>query len=418
MNNILILCDMFPPAFGPRMGYLCKYLKINGWNPVVVTEFIDDNTFSFLASDIDITCVRFYKKKGWAGKIEWGIVMLADLLFDYKNRKIYNIAAKQIEKQYFSLILCSSYRTFPLPAASKLARKTKLPLVTDLRDIIEQYSGNEFITHRIPNLFGIEKLLVSCFKKRNLKVRNKALTFSTHITTVSPWHVLVLKRYNPNVSLIYNGYDLDLFYPADIEEDKFYVTYTGRLLSTEMRNPDLLFQAVKMLVEEGSINAELFRIRWFTDKKSEEIIEKELEKYPSIKEYNSFYGSVPAKDIPKVLNSSSVLLLLTNKSGNGGPNGIMTTKFFEALAVRKPILCVRGDEGTLEEAINKTRSGLSAHNVKEVHAFLKERFLSWQTGNPVSDKFNNEEIIKYSRSEQALQFISIFEKLIKKSDNG
>jgi hypothetical protein len=175
---------------------------------------------------------------------------------------------------------------------------------------------------------------------------------------------------------------------------------------------------VKILVEEEIINADTFRIRWFTDKKSEEIIANELKKYPLIKEYNGFYGNVSASDVPKVLNSSSVLLLLTNKSGNGGPNGVMTTKFFEALAVRKPILCVRGDEGCLEEAINKTRSGLSAHNVEEVYAFLKEQFLSWKTGKHVPYNFNNEEITKFSRSEQALQFISIFEKSIKKSDNG
>ena len=36
-KKVLIVCDMFPPAFGPRMGYLCKYMRQAGWNPVVVT---------------------------------------------------------------------------------------------------------------------------------------------------------------------------------------------------------------------------------------------------------------------------------------------------------------------------------------------------------------------------------------------
>ena len=72
-KSVLILCDMFPPAFGPRMGYLCKYLKNNGWNPVVVTEHINENMFSFLGKDIDVTYVRYYYKKGFSGKIEWEI---------------------------------------------------------------------------------------------------------------------------------------------------------------------------------------------------------------------------------------------------------------------------------------------------------------------------------------------------------
>lgn len=48
MNKLLIICDMFPPAFAPRMGYLCKYLTHMGWEVTVVTEYIEDNTFEFL----------------------------------------------------------------------------------------------------------------------------------------------------------------------------------------------------------------------------------------------------------------------------------------------------------------------------------------------------------------------------------
>ena len=61
--KILILCDMFPPAFGPRMGYLCKYMKRAGWEPVVVTERIDDNTFSFLKGETSVTYVNFFRSK-------------------------------------------------------------------------------------------------------------------------------------------------------------------------------------------------------------------------------------------------------------------------------------------------------------------------------------------------------------------
>ena len=52
MNKLLIICDMFPPAFAPRMGYLCKYLTRMGWEVTVVTEYIEDNTFEFLTGCI------------------------------------------------------------------------------------------------------------------------------------------------------------------------------------------------------------------------------------------------------------------------------------------------------------------------------------------------------------------------------
>jgi glycosyltransferase involved in cell wall biosynthesis len=403
---------MFPPAFGPRMGYLCKYLKINGWNPIVVTESIDDKTFQFLEKYAEVTSIQYYKKKGLARQIEWRAILFLDLFFDYKNKIFYKEALKQTEKHDFKLVLCSSYRTFPLPAARKLACRTGLPLIVDLRDIIEQYTGNEFITHKIPPLLGFEKLIINYFRHRNLKERNNTLGFAKAVTTVSPWHVSILKQYHRNVRLIYNGFDSEIFYPVDIKEDKFFITYTGRLISTEMRNPDLLFKALERLVSEEVIHSEQFKVRWFVDKKSEWLIKNEVMKYPVIKDFMDYYGYVPATEIPQVLNSSSLLLILTNKADEKGPKGVMTTKFFEYLAVGKPILCVRGDEGCLEKMINKTNSGLSAHNVDEVYEFIKQHFKNWKSNQPIVDISDKEEIKKFSREEQAKQFMEIFKQVI------
>ena len=68
MNKLLIICDMFPPAFAPRMGYLCKYLTRMGWEVTVVTEYIEDNTFEFLTGYADVYCVRYYKASGKISK--------------------------------------------------------------------------------------------------------------------------------------------------------------------------------------------------------------------------------------------------------------------------------------------------------------------------------------------------------------
>lgn len=412
-KSVLILCDIFPPAFGPRMGYLCKYLRLNGWNPVVVTEYIDENTFAFLAKDVDVSYLRYYKKKGFAGKIEWGITLLCDVMFGCKDRRLYREALKLSGKHPFDLILCSTYRTFPLPAAGRLARKTGLPLVVDLRDIIEQYTGDEFIAHKLPEIFGLRQMIASAFRKRNLAIRNKILSGAACVTTVSPWHVSLLREYNKNTYLIYNGFDPEIFYPVSITADKFYITYTGRLLSVAMRNPELLFHAVERLAGEKVIAPDLFRLRWFVDDKSRRIIEAEVLKYPVVAAFMDYPGYVPAAEIPRKLNESAILLLLTNKAGAGGPKGVMTTKFFESIAVGKSVLCVRGDEDCLEDVIRRTRSGLSAHNADEVYGFIKKHYLCWLEGKPCEDNFDKDEIKKFSRQEQARWFIEIFEQAMR-----
>lgn len=402
---------MFPPAFAPRMGYLCKYLKAGGWHLTVITEHIDDHVFAFLKNEVNVTYVRYYKQKGVFGKIEWGWVFLCDLLFHYKDKRMYREALKTMKSYAFDLILCSSYRTFPLYASLLLARKEKLPLVADLRDIIEQYTGDEFIAHRISGPSWWRKLITSLYRKRSISLRNKVLRKSSFVTTVSPWHVSILKKYNLNTQLIYNGYDPELFYPADIESKCFYITYTGRILSIAMRDPGLLFEAVERLAEDNIITPDTFRIRWFVDESSEKILEKEEQKYPSLMPYTEYHGYVPASEIPRVLNESSILLQLTNKSGNNGPNGMMTTKFFESLAVEKPILSVRGDEGALEDAINCTKCGLSAHNEEETYDFIKAHYLRWRENIPYESTADRHEIRKFSRKEQAEQFMQIFDEL-------
>ena len=141
MKHVLILCDLFPPAFGPRMGYLCKYLKQSDWTPIVVTEKIPACNFQFLENICEVHTINYYTARHpFLRKLQWLVIFLLSFGFDYKNWKIRRYAEKLISQKQFDALLCSTYRTFPLPAAHKLANKYKLPLIVDLRDIIEQYS--------------------------------------------------------------------------------------------------------------------------------------------------------------------------------------------------------------------------------------------------------------------------------------
>ena len=252
--------------------------------------------------------------------------------------------------------------------------------------------------------------LVAAFLKRTLKQRNRVLRAAACLTTVSPWHVACLKSFNRRVELIYNGYDPEIFYPAPRRSERFYITYTGRVIHPSLRDPELLFRAVARLVEEKVISSETFRIRWFTDEKSRRIICRETERH-ALASYTEFHDYVPASRIPALLNESAVLLLLSNKTGEAGPKGVMTTKFFEALAVERPILCVRGDEGCLEEAILRTHAGLSAHNEEEVYRFIITCYRQWQLTGETRMEVDRKEVETFSRKVQADQFIRMFEEI-------
>jgi glycosyltransferase involved in cell wall biosynthesis len=394
------------------MGYLCKYMAREGWEVTVLTEHIDDSTFAFLAGYAEVHYLRFYSSKGrLTRRMEWTALALADFLFGYKDRRMVREGAKLLRAGGFKAILCSSFRTFPLPAARKLARRFALPWVADTRDIIEQFPAHEYIIHP-PHFFPLlDKLIVWAFRRKLLRSRNRALRQADCVTTVSPWHVERMKLFNPHVRLIYNGYDPELFYPASPSpEPQFRLTYTGRLISPGVRDPEWVFQAVGILSGQGVINPLQFRVGWYTDTASERFFRILAERY-GVGDYMDYSAYVPADRVPDLLRRSSALLQLANKADANGPKGIMSTKLFEAFAVEKPLLLVRSDESFLEELILSSHSGVAARSVEDVCGFIRYYFDRWKRLGYTSVEPRREITEAFSRREQAAEFMRLLNSL-------
>ena len=412
-KKVLIVCDMFPPAFGPRMGYLCKYMRQASWNPVVVTEWIDDQIFAFLTDGIETHYVHYFPN-AHRGKLirrlEWLAVFTADLLFQYKSKKMARVARERLREGGFIGVLSSTYRTFPLPVALMMAREFHLPLIADHRDIIEQYASDEFISRPFHTLPFIDRWITRIYRSHLLKSRNKALRQANHVTTVSPWHVEQLAKINSNVSLIYNGYDPEIFYPKIEKTERFNMTYTGRLLSLAIRDPRPLFEATDRLWNERKITPDKFRIIWYVDQASREILQEEAGRF-DIARFMDYRDYVPADQVPQVLWQSSISIQLANKADENGPKGIMTTKLFEALATERPLLCVRSDESYLERTIQETRSGVAARDANTAYRFILEQYQYWQEHGYTRIEPDREAIKRFSRKSQAEQFMNLFNQL-------
>ena len=415
MKNVLIICDSFPPAFNPRMGYLCKYLPELGWKPIILTEYSPQNIYVNLSENQDITRINYYwsKNKIWQ-RLKYVFVFLADYFFNYKDIVIGRKARKIIKTKKIDVILVSSFRTFPSLAAKRLSQKFNIPLIVDLRDIFEQSSNNELISKRLSNNLLINNLIADVIRKKLLRQRNKILKKADAVTTISEWHVQTLSKYNPNVKLIYNGFDSDLFFPQIIENKVFTIIFTGRLHSAELRNPTLLFETMSHLSKEKSLDVKKIRLQFYLmDEKSKEIIRSLAQKY-AVADFVDVFDTVPSTEIPKILNHSSILLLLANKStGENAPKGIMGTKIFEYLAVKKPILCVQNDEDCLEKTIKSANAGLAASDEAEVEAFIVEKFTQWQQNGYTQQSVNEEFVQQFSRKRQAEQFAELLGQLLK-----
>ena len=388
IKQILIITEAITkPLYIPRVRNIYHHLQRKGVKIDWVAEKYEDVPETF---NLTLHQIPFYKYKGIIGKFEWVIKNILSLLFDYKNRYFSRKISQFTNNKQYDLIFCSTCHTFGLKAAYNVAKKQNIPLYIDLRDIAEQCSANEYSNSK----FALG-LLGKIYRNININRRNKILKLANKITTVSPWHVDFIKQINDNTHLIYNGYDINLFQPRNIKSEYFDIIYTGKWYSSSLQDPTLLFETL------SEINNPKIRLVVYTDANKHSEI-KNLAKQYNITTPLILNDYIANHEIPQKLNESSIILVLTKKENKG----IMTTKFFEALGVEKPILCVRSDEGCLAQVIKETESGLAATNVEEIKNFISNYYNQWEKQGFTRIDIKEKE--KFTRQNQALQFEQIF----------
>ncbi len=402
--RLLILTDApTSPLFCPRMRYLISNLSKQGWQCTVVSETDPSNDFVF--PDCRHIQMRYYSGHNrLRDRLRW----FNDKLFAQKEKQLYRLVTGTLSEQQFDLLLCSTFNTFPLETAARISRERHIPLVTDLRDIAEQWGETRYWQHRLP------QRLARIYNRREIAKRNNALRHADAVTTVSPWHRQFLCNIHPNVHLIYNGFDDTGFYPDNIRTDNFEILYTGKIYDFGLRNPELLFKALGNMHDEGRLPANLI-LRFYCEENIHDAVVNMAEQY-HVRHLLQLGSFVPNSQIPQLLHSASICLLLTNKAEDAGTHGIMTTKFFEALGVEKPVLCVRSDEECLAQVIEDTNAGLAATTAEQVEQFILDKYAEWETNGFTRQQVNKHTKALFSRQKQAQQFEELFADICEKTN--
>ena len=402
-KKVLIVTDVFPPGFAPRMGYLSKYLKEFNWDAVALSPLYDreNNTFDFLSGYIPFESITI-SKEAESSEYKRNIfqkffsIWFTELIVSRKLRKEMFAKGEEILKRNtISIILCSTSNIFPLHIAYKLSRKYNIPWITDLRDITEEYTIKDSFLKELRNVFIV--------KQRNFFIKH-----ATAVVAVSKPHVDILSKWNANTFLIYNGYDSELFkYAIPKKCNQFKIVYTGAVsIGGVDRDPSMFFSAVRKMKNENRIDNEKFRIQFYTDLKSQEILTTLALRF-EINEFVDCFNYVPSTEVPDILSEASILLLLTHGKG------IMTTKLFEYFAVGRPVLCVRSDEDAIEELIEELHAGMAARTELDAYNFLRKCHEEWKLLGYTNSTTNPEKIKKYSRQLQAGQFVEFFDRFKK-----
>ena len=289
--------------------------------------------------------------------------MAWSLLTNWKDRHFCRVVKQMILGKEYDAVFCTTFSTFPLGTALRISEEHGLPLYVDIRDVDEQVPGQQYLEHRS----WWTKPFRQWYKRANIRRRNEVIRRAHCVTTISPWHVEFLKPLNPNVHLVYNGYDPKLFFPEDVKTDIFRVSYIGKIYAFQNLRP----------VEEA-----IRRIG------NPEIV---------LNLHTPDCQPIGIDEVPDEIRKSSVMVVLTSKEAKG----MMTTKFFEALGCEKPVLCVPDDESVLSQTIRDTNAGISADSVEEVEEFIREKYAEWKENGFTRHTVNQEVKKSFSREEEA-----------------
>ena len=393
-KRILILTDSIaPPAFAPRVVSLCHYLCEKGYT----CDVFSDREQGVQAFSTDFG--HWYQTTYYqSGNKHWRY--MADKLFGARERHFQAFIEKTVNVAQYDTIFCSSCYYFPLQTTYRLAKKYHKPYVVDLRDIAEQWGAIPYNTHTVSHFKTINSWVHRLFTAHNIRLRNQVLAEAKSVITISPWHQKLLSRYNPNTHLIYNGFDEQEFYPKSIKESKFILSYSGKIYDLDFRDPRLLLEALQQLLATKQIQPSDIELVFHIDQGSITPLTELVQKY-HLQNICSISGYIPKDQLLPLLHRSSILLVLTCQSTPEGAHGIMGTKFYEALGVEKPVLCVRSDEECLAQVIEETHAGLAGTNVQEVADFVLNQYHEWQRNGYTRQAVQNKQL--FTRQYQSQQ---------------
>ena len=365
IKRILIVSDPFAaPGYLPRVRYLCDYLSRKGYVVTLLTEQYQPLDF---AHDYPIVTIPMYS----GSTCDWIIKTIWTLLTNWHDRVFAKRAVKALDQQQkFDVIVCSAFAEFPLGAAKILSHYYHAPLLCDIRDLDEQVDDSRYQYKH--NSLAI-KPLRNLYKRIHHSRRNKVLRSANAITTISPWHVEFIKKFNPNTHLVYNGYDPKQFYAEDILSKEFKITYIGSLFEWQKPGLDIVKQSIDQL------------------------------DLPIILDIHTPQNQpIAYTELGNTIRQSSIMLVLTDNRAHG----MMTTKFYEALGCDKPILCVPSDNGELAKLIADTHAGIATENIEQIKSFITNKYNEWkQNGYTTQHTLNREQFSRETQCEQIEQII-------------
>lgn len=425
-KRALIITYYWPPSGGSgvqRTLYFVKYLRQYGWEPIVYTvengEFpvIDETLLKEIPNDIEVLKTpiwepyQLYKKFTGQKKeqrLKPAIVTekqnrqaahkistwIRGNFFIPDARKFWISPSIKFLKDYLSsnpvdLIFSSSPPQSVHLIALALKKSLQIPWVADFRDPWTKISYYD------------DLMLTRWADRKHKQLEKEVMQTADCMVTVSDSCKVDFQSIEDrDIQVITNGYE-DSFPLPDIIPDKKYFTlsYTGTL--SRDRNPEVIWQGLKELVDKNPTLKAKVRLRFIGH--VDQSIFDSLDQLGLTDNYEKI-GYVPHAKVFDYLMSSDVLLLI----GIPHDKGVLTGKLFEYLYTQKPILSIGPKGGDIEKILDQSQAG-SCVDFEEKRLFQQVFLNLFDNTTHTSTSKNPSNISAFSRKNLTRQLATLFD---------
>lgn len=290
----------------------------------------------------------------------------------------------------FDLVYASAPPFTGLMIAAQLARAAGIAWVAELRDL---WSDNHGYAH------GRLRRRLDGF------MESRALRSAAALVTVSePLARQLRARHSAPVAVISNGFDAAHAPASAPPSDVLQITYTGSVYPAYDIGP--LLHALERLGERAS----RLRIDFFGRNLAP--LQQRLQGSPLAPLFR-ISPTVPHNQALSLQRAADVLLFLPWQGVPEG--GILTSKLFEYLGARRPILAVGAPAADTCRIIAETGSGMASVDAGEIARWLEERLCESVRAGRAPD-LAPERVAQYSREYQARRLSEFLQALPLKRD--
>lgn len=281
--------------------------------------------------------------------------------------------------------------------AKIISKKSGVKWVADLRDPWTDI----FYYHQLKRM--------KWAKKYDRYLEKSTLNSAKSIITVSSSLTQLFKTKIPNqYHVIPNGFESSKFPSVKKKSYSqfFKVIHTGHLAGNQ--NPETLWKSINILIHKEGNFKESIALEFY-GKVHDDII-KSI-KFYELNDYTQFFEYQSHNKILEVLTEASLLFFVIPICSYS--EGILTSKLFEYLGARKPVLGIGPSQGDAAKILSEVRAGkvCNYQDLDAVLVFLKSYFRQWKKEG-VTKLSRSNKYLKYTRRNLTQILSSIFNQVI------